>query len=190
MSKDAVYEFVRRADSDAELGYALRGAAGIPAVVRVAAERGFQFTGDELAPVLDLLRFLDDASRDAGLRSELASAPDPAAVVALGRGRGYAFSSEELDHLQVGPATGPLAERDLDRVVGGMNFNVSISSIRGGSVSSDFSVGRGQQMATPKKSFGSKLADGLSVIPTEPAGVPVVVSGTGSGGGTTPTDSD
>ena len=39
-----------------------------------------------------------------------------------------------------------------------MNFNANISSIRGGSVSADFNVGRGQQMGAPKKSFGQKLA--------------------------------
>jgi hypothetical protein len=53
-----------------------------------------------------------------------------------------------------------------------MNFNGNISSIRGGSVSADFSVGRGQQYGAPKKSFGEKLAGmekgvakvGLSVL--------------------------
>jgi hypothetical protein len=40
-----------------------------------------------------------------------------------------------------------------------MNFNANISSIRGGSVSADFTVGRGQQMGAPKKSFGQKLDD-------------------------------
>ena len=39
--------------------------------------------------------------------------------MALGRGRGYAFSSDELAHLVVAPTSGQLAERDLDRVVGG-----------------------------------------------------------------------
>ena len=37
-----------------------------------------------------------------------------------------------------------------------MNFTGNISSIRGGSVSADFSVGRGQQLGAPKKSFGAK----------------------------------
>jgi hypothetical protein len=41
-----------------------------------------------------------------------------------------------------------------------MDFNANISSIRGGSVSADFAVGRGQQMGAPKKSFGDKLASG------------------------------
>lgn len=39
-----------------------------------------------------------------------------------------------------------------------MNFTGNISSIRGGSVSADFSVGRGQQLSgAPKKSFGARL---------------------------------
>ena len=42
-----------------------------------------------------------------------------------------------------------------------MNLNANISSIRGGSVSADFGVGRGQQTSTPKKSFAQKL-DGFS----------------------------
>ena len=39
-----------------------------------------------------------------------------------------------------------------------MNLNGNISSIRGGSVSADFSVGRGQQHGAPKKSFGEQLS--------------------------------
>jgi hypothetical protein len=38
-----------------------------------------------------------------------------------------------------------------------MNFTGNISSIRGGSVSADFNVGRGAQYGAPKKSFGEKL---------------------------------
>ena len=123
MSKDAVYEFVTRVDSDPEIDRALRGAAGVDAIVRIAGERGFAFTAGELTPVLDLLRFLDNARRDAWLRGELASARDHEAIVALARRRGYAFSSDELAHLDVAPASGQLAEHDLDRVVGGTNIN-------------------------------------------------------------------
>lgn len=37
-----------------------------------------------------------------------------------------------------------------------MNFNVNISTIRGGSLSADFSVGRGGSVPRPKKTFGEK----------------------------------
>jgi hypothetical protein len=40
-----------------------------------------------------------------------------------------------------------------------MRINANISSIRGGSVSADFSAGRGGQVGAPKKSFGSKLGE-------------------------------
>ena len=156
MSKEAVYEFVMRADSDPDLGYAVRGVAGIPAIVRVAAERGFRFTADELAPVLDLLRFLDNASRDAWLRGELASARDHEAVVALGHGRGYKFSSDELAHLNVAPASGQLADRDLDRVVGGASINRQPEA--GIRISLNTTVVR----QTPKTDFGSVLAAGMN----------------------------
>ena len=39
-----------------------------------------------------------------------------------------------------------------------MNFNANISSVRAGTISADFFVGRGSQAALPKKSFGQKLA--------------------------------
>ena len=39
-----------------------------------------------------------------------------------------------------------------------MNFNANISTIRGGSVSADYSIGRGAQAGAPKKTFGQKLA--------------------------------
>ena len=91
MSKEAVYEFVTRVDSDPEIGRALRGTAGVDAIVRVASERGFAFTPAELTPVLDLLRFLDNARRDVWLRGALASAPDHEAVVALGGGAATRF---------------------------------------------------------------------------------------------------
>lgn len=39
-----------------------------------------------------------------------------------------------------------------------MQVNANLSTIRGGSVSADFSVGRGGQAGAPKKSFGQKLA--------------------------------
>ncbi len=158
MSKDAVYEFVSRADSDPEVGYALRGVVGIPAIVRVAAERGFRFTAEELAPVLDLLRFLDNASRDVWLRGELASARDHQAVVALGRGRGYAFSSDELAHLDVSPASQPLADQDLDRVVGGSSGISGINSGMPNRISMSVTI----QRQTPQTSFGDKVAAGLS----------------------------
>src|SRR5262245_40777029 len=38
-----------------------------------------------------------------------------------------------------------------------MDFNANISSIRGGSVSADFNVGRGQMAPKPKKSFMKTL---------------------------------
>jgi hypothetical protein len=38
-----------------------------------------------------------------------------------------------------------------------MNLNGNISNIRGGSVSADFSVGRGAQYGAPKKTFGEKM---------------------------------
>ena len=38
-----------------------------------------------------------------------------------------------------------------------MNFNGNISNLRGGSVSADFSVGRGAQYGAPKKTFGEKM---------------------------------
>jgi predicted ribosomally synthesized peptide with nif11-like leader len=155
MSKEAVYEFVGRADSDAEIGFALRGAVGMPAIVRVAAERGFAFTTDELAPVIDLLRFLADARRDAWLRGALARASDDAAIVELARGRGYAFSSEELAHLDVAPASRPLDERDLDRVVGGMGVDTA------GSIRTSVGITSSARQ-TPKTDFGAVLASGVS----------------------------
>jgi len=46
-----------------------------------------------------------------------------------------------------------------------MDFNGNISSIRGGSVSADFSVGRAGQAGTaPKTSFGAPLADAGSAV--------------------------
>jgi predicted ribosomally synthesized peptide with nif11-like leader len=119
MSKSAVYEFVARADSDPEVAWALRGASGVPGIVRVAGERGLSFTPGELAPVVELLRFLDETRRNAWLRGALASASDHAAIVALARQRGYAFSAEELAHLNVEPVSRQLDEQDLERVVGG-----------------------------------------------------------------------
>jgi hypothetical protein len=38
-----------------------------------------------------------------------------------------------------------------------MNVNATISTIRGGSVSADYPIGRGEQLGAPKKSFGQKL---------------------------------
>ena len=156
MSKEAVYEFVTRVDSDPEIGRALHGAAGVDAIVRIAGERGFAFTAGELMPVLDLLRFLEHARRDAWIRGELASASDLAAVVALGRRRGYAFSSDELAHLDVGPVSRPLADQDLDRVVGGSSAGrLDATPAR---LSTNLSI----QRQTPKNDFGSMLAAGLS----------------------------
>ena len=45
-----------------------------------------------------------------------------------------------------------------------MNINVNVSSIRGGSVSGDFAVGRGTQMRTLKKSFGDKPGGAASQV--------------------------
>ena len=45
-----------------------------------------------------------------------------------------------------------------------MNINVNVSSIRGGSVSGDFAVGRGTQLRTQKKSFGDKLGGAASQV--------------------------
>jgi predicted ribosomally synthesized peptide with nif11-like leader len=175
MSKDAVYEFVARADSDAEIGFALRGAVGMPAIVRVAAERGYTFTAGELAPVLDLLRFLADARRDAWLRGALASASSAGAVVALARARGYAFSSDELAHLEVGPASRALDDRDLDRVVGG-----AIAPESGLRMTTRLVP---MQLATD--SFGGQLAAGLAMSPAQGQAIlHAVVTGPppGSGG--------
>ena len=48
-----------------------------------------------------------------------------------------------------------LSDEQLDKVSGGMNFDADLSSIRSGSVSADFSVGRGAQpVGVPKKTFG------------------------------------
>ena len=192
MSEEAVYEFVTRVDSDHEIARALRGAAGVDAIVRIAGERGFVFTPGELAPVLELLRFLDSARGDAWLRGELASARDPEAVVALARGRGYAFSSDELAHLDVAPISQALDDQDLDRVVGG-TVRLDATPAR---VSTNLSI----QRQTLKNDFGSMMAAGLSggtaaglAAPFIPgaAVVSAAVGGTsGSGGGTTSTGSD
>lgn len=156
MSKDAVYEFVARADADPEVARLLGAAAGVPAIVQVAARSGLAFTADELAPVLDLLRFLDDALRNAGLRAELSRADDPSAIVALGRKRGYAFTAEELAHLDFGPESGSLDEGDLDRVVGGAAaVGTDQAPIR---LTTDVTIVR----QTPQTDFGSRLAAGLS----------------------------
>jgi predicted ribosomally synthesized peptide with nif11-like leader len=154
MSKQAVYEFVARADGDAEIECALRDARGVDGVTRVAAARGFAFAPDDLAPVVDLLRFLDDARRDGRLRGELARAADPDAVVALARRRGYAFSSEELAHLDLGDAGAPLGDRDLDRVVGGVGLSDAVSSRM------TLNVSAARQ--TPGRDFGDRMATGLS----------------------------
>jgi len=53
-----------------------------------------------------------------------------------------------------------------------MLVNFDISRIRGGSVSADFSVGRGGSLGTPKKTFGQKLS-GLTA-PGTPVGVEVL----------------
>jgi predicted ribosomally synthesized peptide with nif11-like leader len=179
MSKAAVYEFVARADSDPEVARALGTASGVPAIVQVGARNGLAFTAEELAPVLDLLRFLDDALRNAGLRSELSRADDPAAIVALGRKRGYAFTAEELAHLDFGPEAGALNERELDRVVGG-----SLAA-PAGSTPIRLSTSVSTTRQTPNTSFGSMLATGLaSALPTPPPIVPGGAVVGAAGGGT------
>ena len=86
MSMEAVYSFVTSADVDPDLRKALAQVHGTAAIVQLAAGRGLHFTAEELEPVVSLLCFLADLSRDTSLRDEVARAGTPGGGSSNSRG--------------------------------------------------------------------------------------------------------
>ena len=123
--------------------------------MRLAAGRGLHFTAEELGPVVSLLRFLADLSRDSDLRDQVARAGTPAAVLELAQARGYSFSESEMSHLTIveGDRDGELSDDDLAAVAGG-------TVAAGSGIRVQIDASRVRQ--TPKADFGALLGQGLS----------------------------
>jgi predicted ribosomally synthesized peptide with nif11-like leader len=151
---DAVYSFVRSADLDPDLRQALSQVHGTDAIVRLAASRGLQFTGEELTPVVSLLRFLADIGRDSDLRDHVARAATPAAVLLLAQARGYSFTESELSHLSIEAVRdNQLSDADLGAIAGGVGTQNTALRI---------SVGVSIERQTPQTDFGTVLGRGIS----------------------------
>lgn len=155
MSSEAVIDFVNRSEADPALKARLAGAHGAADVVRVATEEGFDFTVRELEPVVTLLRFLQDVTRDEDLKDALGYAPDAEAVVALAERRGYRFSVADLQRVSL-TETSELTEEELEVVAGGAGVLTPRSS--GVRVQISASV----QRQTPNTNFGTVLQNGLA----------------------------
>jgi predicted ribosomally synthesized peptide with nif11-like leader len=154
MSMEAVYSFVRSADLDPDLRRALSQVRGTDAIVQLAASRGLQFTAEELAPVVSLLRFLADLGQDSDLRDQVARAATPSAVLDLARARGYSFSESELGHVSIEAARDhELSDDDLRGIAGGAGaLDVGLS------IQVQTSVAR----QSPQTDFGTVLSRGMS----------------------------
>jgi len=162
MSREAVYSFVSRADSDPALSDALSHVRGLDGVAQLAAEEGLQFSPEDLRPVVALLSFLRAMRTDSELRNGLPDEATPEVFVAYAETNGYSFEPEDLSYLDVvgTPSLEELSDSDLDAVVGGT------SGSRGLRVEIDTS----RQRTTMNQGFAETLKAGLGKASDMPLG--------------------
>ena len=157
MSKDAVIEFINASENNPTLNAQLANTKGSEAVLELAARHGFEFTLEELDPVVHVLRFLHDVIHHDALRTAVELAADDDGVARIARAHGYEFSAADLAHVSFAPTDDPLlSDAELDAVVGGAGMDTRSA----GGLSVQLQTSR--QKTSTGTSFSEIAASGMS----------------------------
>ena len=162
MSLENVVKFWQEVEDDQQLQQSLQslgnqGKDDRPAeMAKLANEKGFSVTGDELLAADAVFSFWEQVKNDEALQEklkpsqELSSAEDSlAAVLEVAQGAGFSFSKDQLAEITSAQAKAgasqeaDVSDEELESVVGGLSL----------SFSSSLNIAR-RGMLSPKSRFG------------------------------------
>lgn len=146
MSKQAVQNLIKEAQSDAQLQAQLQAAESSAAVMRIAEEKGYQFTEDELTSVMKeqqlsfdnspvelneiALKFILEINNHPAWQEELKTINTPADIVHYAAQKGYELTEQDIitvmeKQQEPNSQAGELFEEALEAVAGGADWNIA-----------------------------------------------------------------
>ena len=149
MSKEAVKNLIKESQSDTQLLARLEAAEGSEAVIKIAQERGYEFTEDELILVMQeeqlsfsgqpaefnesALKFMKEVDNNQAWKKELEAINTPDDIVRYAADKGYEFTEKDLvaviqEQQQETSVEGEISDEVLESVAGGLFDNWKIKA--------------------------------------------------------------